>query len=118
MLFAEDLYVNQKVGLRILKKLGYEAELATNGLEVLAALERQHFDIIFMDIRMPEMDGLEATRQIRSRSPETPYIIALTANAMMQDREKCMAAGMNDFLAKPITRANLETVIERYLERV
>ncbi|HIK33262.1 MAG TPA: response regulator [Oscillatoriales cyanobacterium M59_W2019_021] len=110
ILLAEDIPVNQKLVLRILKRLGYEADLATNGIEVLDALGRQFYDVVFMDVQMPHMDGLEATRRIRQDLPNDrhPWIIALTANAAIGDRETCLAVGMNDYLSKPIDMAALE----------
>ncbi|MCB0166810.1 MAG: response regulator [Anaerolineae bacterium] len=104
ILLAEDHPTNQKLALRILERLGYRADVAANGLEALEALERQPYDVILMDMQMPEMDGLAATRQIRSHWPDNqgPHIIAMTANAMQGDRELCLAAGMNDYVSKPI----------------
>ncbi len=104
ILLAEDYVVNQKVALRLLAQMGYRADLAANGLEAIQALERQLYDVILMDVQMPEMDGLEATRQICTRWPkgERPRIIAMTANAMQGDREMCLAAGMDDYVSKPI----------------
>ncbi|BAW96082.1 two-component hybrid sensor kinase and response regulator with PAS and HAMP domains [[Synechococcus] sp. NIES-970] len=108
ILLAEDNIVNQKVALNILKRIGYEATVATNGQEVLDRLEHQSYDVVLMDIQMPSMDGLEATRQIRVRygsNPQSlgyPWIIAMTANAMQGDRQLCLDAGMNDYLSKPI----------------
>ena len=104
ILLAEDNVVNQKLALRMLERLGYRADMAGNGLEVVQALRRQAYDVIFMDVQMPEMDGLEATRQIREEwsGESAPRIIAMTANAMREDREECLNAGMDDYLAKPI----------------
>lgn len=104
ILLAEDNVVNQKVALNILQRLGYRADVAANGLEVLTALRRQTYDVILMDLQMPEMDGLTATRQICQewRLSSRPWIIAMTANAMQGDREKCLEAGMNDYTTKPI----------------
>ncbi|MCT7955780.1 response regulator [Laspinema palackyanum] len=107
ILLAEDNIVNQKVALRILDRMGYRADLATNGLEVLQALHRLSYDVILMDVQMPEMDGLEATRLICKKYAERlhlnrPRIIAMTANAMQGDREICLAAGMDDYITKPI----------------
>jgi PAS domain S-box-containing protein len=104
ILLAEDNPVNQKLATRILNKLGYRAEVAGNGLEVLQALERQPYDIVLMDVQMPEMDGLEATKIIKRNvnGKQQPYIIAMTALAMEGDRERCMEAGMDDYISKPI----------------
>jgi CheY-like chemotaxis protein len=104
ILIAEDHRINLKLAIRLLKKMGYQPDVAVNGLEVLTALEQKSYDVILMDIHMPEMDGLEATRKICSECPESerPQIIAMTANAMQGDREQCLAAGMNDYVSKPI----------------
>ncbi len=115
ILVAEDNVVNQKVALRTLERLGYRAEVAANGLEVLETLERQSFDVVLMDIQMPEMDGLEASRVIRQRfvADRQPYIIAMTAHAMAEDREMCLAAGMDDYLAKPVRLETLTAALAR-----
>jgi len=104
ILLAEDNAVNQKLALRMLSQMGYQADVAVNGIETIHALERQPYDVILMDVQMPEMDGLEAARQICARWPrgERPFIIAMTANAMQGDRETCLAAGMDAYLSKPI----------------
>ena len=104
ILLAEDNLVNQKVALHILKRMGYEADIANNGLEALEALRRQSYDVVLMDMQMPEMDGLTATRQICQEwsYEERPRIIAMTANAMQGDRELCLDAGMDDYVSKPI----------------
>ena len=104
ILLAEDNATNQKLALRLLQRLGYRADVAANGLEVLGALQRQAYDVVLMDVQMPELDGLAATRRIRLELPEEaqPYIIAMTANAMQGDREICLAAGMDEYVSKPI----------------
>jgi PAS domain S-box-containing protein len=113
ILLAEDNLVNQKVALRMLRHLGYRADVAANGVEVLQALERQSYDVILMDIQMPEMDGLEAARAIQKRWPTGPKIIAITAYAMEGDREKCLEAGMDGYLSKPIQVRDLEEALSR-----
>ncbi len=112
ILLAEDNVVNQRVALKLLERLGYRADVASNGFEVLEALARQPYDLILMDVQMPELDGLEATRRIRARWPgPTPTIIAMTANAMQGDRELCLAAGMDGYIAKPINREELRAAL-------
>ncbi len=111
ILLAEDNAVNQKLALKLLERMGYRADVAANGLEVLESLERQHYDLIFMDVQMPEMDGMEATRQIRAKGLDV-HIIAMTANAMQGDREACITAGMNDYVSKPIQVKELQKAIE------
>jgi len=114
ILLAEDNTVNQKLALRLLEQMGYRADVAGNGLETLQSLERQGYDVVLMDVQMPEMDGLEATRQILSRWPEKhPYIIGLTANAMQGDREMCLSAGMNHYIAKPIRVVELVDALQK-----
>ncbi len=103
ILLAEDNAVNQKLALRILEQMAYRADVASNGIEAVESIERQVYDVILMDIQMPEMDGLDATREIRKLINVTqPHIIAMTANAMEGDREMCIAAGMDDYISKPI----------------
>jgi PAS domain S-box-containing protein len=115
ILLAEDNAVNQQLALLLLKKLGYEADVASHGLEALEALERRHYDVVLMDVQMPELDGLEATRRIRARRPAgtSPRIIAMTANAMKEDREACFEAGMDDYVAKPIRPEELAAALGR-----
>ncbi len=116
ILLAEDNKINQKVTLRMLERLGHKAQVAKNGHEVLAALEQSTYDLIFMDVQMPEMDGLTATERIRQDKTlaQQPYIIALTANALKGDRERFLAAGMDDYLSKPVRMEGLATAIETY----
>ena len=113
ILLAEDNVVNQTVALRVLERLGYQADVANNGTEVLALMERKTYDVVLMDMQMPDMDGLTATRQVRDRIPagDQPWIIALTANAMERDRERCLAAGMDDYLSKPIRKDRLAELL-------
>jgi signal transduction histidine kinase/HPt (histidine-containing phosphotransfer) domain-containing protein len=127
ILLCEDNAINQKVAVRILKQLGYECDLAANGREGLEALDRRHYDLIFMDLMMPEMDGLTATRAIRERQKDAAahpnfnsriLIIAMTAHALQSDREKCAAAGMDDYLAKPIRPADVRGMIERWAPQI
>ncbi len=116
ILLAEDNTVNQKVALHMLSRMGYRADVAANGLEVLEALKRQPYDVILMDVQMPEMDGMEASRRIKAApiaGRPVPWIIALTANAMEGDREKCMEAGMDDYLGKPIKSGDLAAALGR-----
>jgi len=104
ILLAEDNAVNQKLALRLLQQMGYRADVAANGLEAIEAIERQTYDVVLMDVQMPEMDGLDASREINKRWPreQRPRIVAMTANAMQGDREMCLAAGMDDYISKPI----------------
>jgi PAS domain S-box-containing protein len=119
ILLAEDNAVNQKLALRLLSQMGYRADLAANGLEAIQAVERQPYDVVLMDVQMPEMDGLEASRKICSRwqPGNRPYIIAMTANAMQGDREMCLEAGMDDYLAKPVRVDELVLALEKVPER-
>jgi PAS domain S-box-containing protein len=108
ILVAEDNGVNQQLALGLLGKLGYEADVAGNGAQAVEAVEGESYDVVLMDVEMPELDGLEATRRIRRRRPHgPPRIIAMTANALQEDREACFAAGMDDYLAKPLRVAQL-----------
>jgi GAF domain-containing protein/DNA-binding response OmpR family regulator len=114
ILLAEDNVVNQKLALRLLAQMGYRADLAANGLEAIEAVERQTYDVILMDVQMPELDGFEASREIVRRWPaQRPRIVAMTANAMQGDRELCEAAGMDDYVAKPIRVEELVAALER-----
>ncbi|NJN65215.1 MAG: response regulator [Chloroflexaceae bacterium] len=119
LLVAEDNVVNQKVILRFLQRMGYHADVAANGLEVLDALERQVYDVVLMDVQMPEMDGIEATRHIRERweAPCSPWVIAMTAHALSGDRERCLAAGMDDYLSKPIQIEHLVESLKKVMPR-
>jgi GAF domain-containing protein/CheY-like chemotaxis protein/HPt (histidine-containing phosphotransfer) domain-containing protein len=118
ILLAEDNVVNQKLALRLLAQMGYRADLAANGLEAIDAVERQTYDVILMDVQMPELDGFEASREIVRRWPrERPRIVAMTANAMQGDRELCEAAGMDDYVAKPIRVEELVAALERSAPR-
>jgi PAS domain S-box-containing protein len=112
ILLAEDNCVNQMVAIQMLKRIGYSADVAGNGLEVLQALERQTYDVVLMDVQMPEMDGLEASQEIRRRWPEGPRIIAITAYALEGDRERCLAAGMDDYISKPVVIDELRRILE------
>lgn len=118
ILLVEDNKVNQMVGSRFIEKLGYRCELAENGRKAIEVLERQHFQLVLMDVQMPELNGIEATRAIRGRALGDPRmrIVALTAHAAESDREDCLAAGMDDYLAKPLTLASLLEQIERTAE--
>jgi CheY-like chemotaxis protein len=115
ILLAEDNAVNQKVALAMLAKLGYQADVVWNGLEALGALERQRYDVVLMDVQMPELDGLDTTRRIHARWPEEerPRIVAMTANALEEDRDACFAAGMDDYVAKPIRPEDLAEALRK-----
>jgi PAS domain S-box-containing protein len=123
ILLAEDVVVNQKFALAALEQLGYSADVAADGLEVLAAVERQPYDVVLMDVHMPQMDGLEATRRIHhmwtgGEAGQRPYIIAMTANALEGDRELCLAAGMDDYISKPVYLKELNAALERAAARM
>lgn len=115
ILLVEDNAINQKLVLQLLKRMGYRADVAGNGLEAIAALDRQPYDLIFMDVQMPEMDGLTATRKICQQwsLQHRPRIVAMTANAMPQDRQKCLDAGMNDYISKPIRLQELTKALKK-----
>jgi GAF domain-containing protein/CheY-like chemotaxis protein len=120
ILLAEDNVVNQKLALRILQQMGYRADLASNGLEAVESVQRQVYDVVLMDVQMPEMDGLDAARAICARwaPQERPRIVAMTANAMQGDRDMCFAAGMDDYLTKPIRVERLVEVLNQVSGRV
>jgi len=117
ILLVEDNLTNQKVALLILNRMGYSADIAANGLEAVQAVIRQPYEVILMDVSMPEMDGIEATRYIRQLEPQTlkyrPYIIAMTAHAMRGYRDKCLEAGMDDYVPKPVRHEELELALTR-----
>ena len=114
ILIAEDNLINQKIAMKILTKLGYQPKVANNGREALEMAEQEHYDIILMDVQMPEMDGLEATRMIRSSLEVQPVIMAMTANVMQGDRDLCMQAGMDDYISKPINLDELLSHLEKW----
>jgi PAS domain S-box-containing protein len=116
ILLAEDNVINQKVALQMLRKIGYEADVAANGFEVLEALERQPYDVILMDVQMPDMDGIEAAKRIRKRWRDGPRIIAITAYALEGDRDKCISAGMDDYISKPVKMDELRSKLWRIAE--
>ena len=118
ILVAEDNPINQQLALKILSKLGYEAELAENGYEALSMIAEKKFDVVLMDVQMPEMDGLKATRIIRETFKAQPVIIAMTANALQGDQEECLQAGMNDYLSKPIKLETLINMLENWALQV
>ena len=116
LLLAEDGRVNQLVATRFLEDGGHQVTVANNGLEVIEALHREHFDAVLMDVQMPKMDGYQATAQIRAEEAESGThipIIAMTANAMQKNREKCLASGMDAYLAKPVQRDELFQALEK-----
>ena len=115
VLLAEDNAINQKVALRLLERLGYGADVVGDGRQALARLDHAAYDVILMDVQMPEMDGLEASRTICARwaASERPRIIAMTAEAMLGDRDKCLAAGMDDYIVKPVTLDRLAAALAK-----
>ena len=114
ILLTEDIPLNQKVALQMLSTYGYQADIANNGKEAVDALQKRDYDLVFMDVQMPEMDGLEATGRIRSNETiQQPYIIAMTAHAMQGDREECLSAGMDDYISKPIRKRDLAVALHQ-----
>lgn len=118
ILVAEDNLVNQMVISKILKKMGLQVDLAKNGLEATDMALQESYDLILMDMQMPVRDGLEATLEIRKIYQKIPIIVALTANAASEDRDKCLEAGMNDFLSKPISKLQLTQLLNKWFEGV
>ena len=116
ILLAEDHPVNQKLAIKMLEKLGCQVDVAANGKEATQKSARQDYDLIFMDCQMPQIDGYKATASIRRREGRGRHttIVAMTAHAMKGDREKCLAAGMDDYLVKPIKKETLAAVIKRW----
>lgn len=119
ILVVEDNKVNQKVVIRLLQRMGYEPDVTTNGVEAVCAIEHQSYDVVLMDIQMPEMDGLDATRHIRTHIPHTrqPYIVAMTAHALQEDRDLCLSVGMDDYVSKPVRLQDLIQTLERVRQR-
>jgi CheY-like chemotaxis protein len=116
VLIAEDNPVNQKLLRRVLLQLGYRTDTVENGVEVVEAVNRKHYDLVFMDVHMPEMDGMEATRLIVNsrKGDQRPIIVAVTADALQGDKEKCIQAGMDDYITKPIRIADIQGVLDRW----
>ncbi|MGV3509362.1 MAG: response regulator [Sphingobacteriaceae bacterium] len=117
ILLAEDNLINQKLAVKILTKLGYQPEIAVNGKEAVDMLARKAYDVILMDVLMPEMDGLEATRYIRENSKVQPVIVAMTANAMVEDKDECIKAGMDDYISKPVDLAILKHILQEISQK-
>jgi PAS domain S-box-containing protein len=119
ILLVEDILVNQKIALKMLDKLGYRADIANDGLEALDALKRQHYDVLFMDVQMPNMDGWETTQRIRQDfcASDQPWIIAMTAHARQEDREQCLKIGMDDYISKPIRAEDIVKVLQQFADR-
>ena len=118
ILLVEDMEINQQVATLLLERLGYTAAIANNGVEALEAVARESFDLIFLDMQMPEMDGLTCAGHLCEKYPEAtrPWITAMTANALEGDREKCIEAGMDDYVSKPISGQGLGAAIARATE--
>jgi CheY-like chemotaxis protein len=113
ILVAEDNPVNQRVAVRMLKRLGYDCDVVSDGRLALAAVEGERYDVVFMDVQMPELDGLEVTRRVRQSGREGPWIVAMTAHALEEDRRQCLDAGMDAYLSKPIQLAELSLALSR-----
>jgi len=121
ILIADDNKTNQLVAKMMLKKMGFTPDIAENGIEAVDAVTNTNYDLIFMDVQMPQMDGFSATRQIREMETKSPGdikipIIAMTANVMGKDKEDCLKAGMDDYLSKPITPDSLRKILNRWLK--
>jgi CheY-like chemotaxis protein len=117
ILIAEDNFINQKLIRKLFELLGYRTDLVANGLEAIEAFKRKSYNLIFMDVQMPEMDGYEATRLIKERwRKDGPIIIAMTANAMQGDKEKCLLAGMDDYISKPLRLEDIVNVLVQWGE--
>lgn len=114
ILMAEDNQINQRVGKLILQRAGFPIDLVSDGSEALEAQRTQHYDLILMDCQMPTMDGLEACRQIRKLGGKQPVIVAVTANALAGERERCLEAGMDDYLSKPFQAEQLVAVVKKW----
>ena len=114
ILVAEDNITNQKLAMKVLSKLGYKPDIAQHGKEVLEVVSTKNYDVILMDVQMPEMDGLEASRMIRMCLSVQPIIIAMTANTLQGDREACLQAGMDDYISKPINLEDLVDILEKW----
>jgi CheY-like chemotaxis protein len=118
ILLIEDDKFNQVFAIRLLKKMGYHIHCVENGQKALELLEQKEFEVLFMDVQMPVMDGLECTRRIRQTNLKQPYIIAMTANALEEDKEMCFKAGMDDFISKPINWVQLEGLIIKFYQQI
>lgn len=118
ILLVEDNLINQKVAVKLLEKIGFKADIADNGVKAIEALERASYDLIFMDIQMPVMDGLQATSKIREKyglpGNGGPIIIALTANVLPEDRKNCQEVGMDDFIPKPVKKEIMASTISKW----
>lgn len=115
VLLVEDDPVNQRIMAKLLKKIGFNADVVGNGIEAIGALQSRSYDVIFMDVQMPQMDGLQATKAIRDRWPcKSIRIIALTSCSLKGDREKCLLAGMDDYIAKPAKEEDILASLSRY----